>query len=75
MHRDYQGKTALSACTVSAPTVLEKVEIWKFNPTHQGFRDAQKNHVSEPPPKECYGSEMETSLRRDAMVNYERFLS
>jgi beta-fructofuranosidase len=45
---EFCGRLALNAFTVGAPTRLSKVEIWKLEPTNQGFRDAQIRRVWEP---------------------------
>lgn len=50
-HPAYSGKPDLNAFTVGAPTIIEKLEIWKLQPTNQGFREAQKNHIWEPDTK------------------------
>ena len=47
-YADYGGKPDLNAFTVGAPTTIKKLEIWKLQPTNQGFREAQKNHIWEP---------------------------
>jgi beta-fructofuranosidase len=47
-HADYRGKPDLNAFTVGAPTTIKKLEIWKLQPTNQGFREAQKNRIWEP---------------------------
>ncbi len=47
-HAAYSGKPDLNAFTVGEPTTIKKLEIWKLQPTNQGFREAQKNHVWEP---------------------------
>jgi hypothetical protein len=50
-HADYSGKLDLNAFTVGAPTTIKKLEIWKLQPTNQGFREAQKNPIWEPDTK------------------------
>jgi len=50
-HADYSGKPDLNAFTVGAPTTIKKVEIWKLQPTNQGFREAQTNRIWEPDTK------------------------
>jgi sucrose-6-phosphate hydrolase SacC (GH32 family) len=47
-HAAYRGKPDLNAFTVGAPTTIKKLEIWKLQPTNQGFREAQKNRIWEP---------------------------
>jgi len=47
----YSGKPDLNAFTVGAPTTIKKLEIWKLQPTNQGFREAQKNRIWEPDTK------------------------
>ena len=48
---DYRGKQGLDAFTVGAPTTLKTVELWKLNPTNQGFLDAGRNRIWEPATK------------------------
>jgi sucrose-6-phosphate hydrolase SacC (GH32 family) len=50
-HAAYRGKPDLNAFTVGAPTTIKKLEIWKLQPTNQGFREAQKNRIWEPDTK------------------------
>ena len=50
-HKDYLGKPDLTAFTVGAPTTLKKVELWKLQPTNQGFLEAQKNPIWTPETK------------------------
>jgi beta-fructofuranosidase len=45
---DWQGKTALDGYSFGTPTTLRRLEIWKLQPTNQGFREAQANHIWEP---------------------------
>lgn len=45
---EYEGRLALNAFTVGAPTRLSKVEIWKLKPTNQGFLEAQTSRIWEP---------------------------
>ena len=47
-HAAYSGKPDLNAFTVGVPTTIKKLEIWKLQPTNQGFREAQKNRIWEP---------------------------
>ena len=44
-HKDYAGKSGISAFSVGAPTKLKRVESWKLAPTNAGFRAAQKNRI------------------------------
>ncbi len=45
---DYEGRSDLVAFSVGAPTTLKTVELWKMEPTNQGFLEAQTNRVWEP---------------------------
>jgi sucrose-6-phosphate hydrolase SacC (GH32 family) len=45
---EYEGRLALHAFTVGAPTRLSKVEIWKLKPTNQGFLEARTSRIWEP---------------------------
>lgn len=45
---DYRGRPDLAAFTVGAPTTLKTVEIWKLEPTNQGFLEARQSRVWEP---------------------------
>jgi len=47
-HLDGAGKPNLAAFTVGATTMIEQLDIWKLNPTNQGFLDAQRNRIWEP---------------------------
>jgi sucrose-6-phosphate hydrolase SacC (GH32 family) len=47
-HRDYRGKTELTAFTIGAPTRLKRVESWKLHPTNEGFRKALEDRNWEP---------------------------
>ena len=47
-YHEYQGRPALTAFSVGAPTQIKKFETWKLHPTNQGFREAQKNRIWEP---------------------------
>ena len=47
-HLDYAGKTALNAFTVGATTAINSIDIWKLQPTTQGFLEAQSNRIWEP---------------------------
>jgi len=45
---DGRKKRGLDAFTVGAPTTLKKVEVWRVEPTNQGFFEARKKRVWEP---------------------------
>jgi len=47
-HMDWQGKLSLDGYSSGAPTTVKKLEIWKLQPTNQGFLEAQKSRVWEP---------------------------
>lgn len=51
-YAEYKGRTELNACTVGAPTTLEKVETWKLKPTNQGYLGTKKNRVRIPDEKQ-----------------------
>jgi sucrose-6-phosphate hydrolase SacC (GH32 family) len=48
---DWGGRLTLDGYSSGAPTTIKKLEIWKLQPTNQGFREAQKNRVWEPQTK------------------------
>jgi beta-fructofuranosidase len=50
-HADWKGKPDLSAFTVGAPTTLKKVQIWRLEPTNEGFLEARKSRVWAPDEK------------------------
>ena len=50
-HDTYLGRPDLNAFTLGGPTTIRKVEIWKLNPTNQGYLGAQKNRLWEPETK------------------------
>jgi hypothetical protein len=45
---DWGGRLTLDGYSSGEPTTIKKLEIWKLQPTNQGFREAQKNRVWEP---------------------------
>lgn len=47
-YANFQNKNNLSAFTVGKPITINKLEIWKLNPTNQGFREAQVNQIWKP---------------------------
>ena len=47
-HMDWQAAPGLRAYTFGAPTTIKSVEIWKLEPTNQGYLDAQECRVWEP---------------------------
>ncbi|MCE9632156.1 MAG: glycoside hydrolase family 32 protein [Planctomycetia bacterium] len=49
-HMAWRGKLSLDGYSSGAPTVIRKLEIWKLEPTNQGFRQAQTSRVWEPSP-------------------------
>ncbi len=46
-HADHAGRPDVVAFTVGAPTTLRTVEVWRIEPTNQGFIEAQTNRVWE----------------------------
>ncbi|HQW29035.1 MAG: glycoside hydrolase family 32 protein [Verrucomicrobiales bacterium] len=50
-HDAYLGRPDLNAFTLGGPTTIRKVEIWKLNPTNQGYLEAQKNRLWDPETK------------------------
>ena len=48
---DWGGRLTLDGYSSGAPTTIKKLEIWKLQPTNQGFREAQVNHIWEPDTK------------------------
>ncbi len=47
-YANFQNKNNLSAFTVGKPITINKLKIWKLNPTNQGFREAQVNQIWKP---------------------------
>jgi len=47
-HMDWQKKRGIDGFTVGAPTTFKKVEVWRVEPTNQGFFEARKKRVWEP---------------------------
>jgi hypothetical protein len=47
-HLDCKGKRGLDAFTVGAPTTFKKLDVWRIEPTNQGFWNARKNRAWEP---------------------------
>lgn len=45
---DPHNRRTVDAFTVGAPTTLQSVEMWRIEPTNQGFFEARKNRVWEP---------------------------
>ena len=48
VYPEYAGRFALHGFTVGASTRLSKIEMWRLEPTNQGFLDAQTQRVWEP---------------------------
>jgi beta-fructofuranosidase len=47
-HMDWGGKTAFEGYSSGASTTIRTLELWRIEPTNQGFREAQKTRVWEP---------------------------
>lgn len=47
-HMDYRGKTGFDAYSFGSSAAIKKIEIWKLNPTNQGFLAARQNRIWEP---------------------------
>lgn len=47
-HLEHVGKRTLHGFTLGAPTTLKTLDVWKIQPTNQGFLDARVNRVWEP---------------------------
>jgi len=45
---DHAGKAALDGFTVGAATSIKSLDIWKLEPTNQGFLEARDNRIWEP---------------------------
>jgi beta-fructofuranosidase len=45
---DWGGRVTLDGYSSGEPTTIKKLEIWKLQPTNEGFREARKNRVWEP---------------------------
>ncbi|MBM3265663.1 MAG: glycoside hydrolase family 32 protein [candidate division Zixibacteria bacterium] len=48
VYPDPPEQSSLDAFTVGAPTLIEKLEIWKLKPANQGFLDAHIHRIWEP---------------------------
>jgi len=47
-HMDYQSAKGLHGYTFGGTMTIKQIEIWRLNPTNQGFFDAKQNRVWEP---------------------------
>ena len=47
-HIDYQSAKGLHGYTFGGTMTIKQIEIWRLNPTNQGFFDAKQNRVWEP---------------------------
>jgi len=47
-HMDWQSEKGIDGFSFGEETLIDRLDIWKLNPTNQGYLDARQNRIWEP---------------------------